>query len=209
MNNLLQQYKIVEIFSSYQGEGSNLGMPTTFIRFGGCNLSCPWCDTDYTNYKLYSLADIILLVNEFGNTNIILTGGEPSIQKNLSILVDALRENGCTYIAVETNGLKDFKVELDFIATSPKRIYFAKYKTKLIKQADEVRIVCDGNLDEMLEFCLFIEKKLPATYYFISPCEIDGEMNILSSMQVLYHLNKVANKHWQFNIQTHKLIGLR
>ena len=42
------KYPVVEIFESIQGEGSWMGRPVTFIRLGGCNLSCPWCDTDFS-----------------------------------------------------------------------------------------------------------------------------------------------------------------
>ena len=43
-------YRIVEIFESLQGEGYNTGMPAIFLRFGKCNLSCKWCDTEYNNF---------------------------------------------------------------------------------------------------------------------------------------------------------------
>ena len=46
------EYAIVEIFESLQGEGLNTGMPAIFIRFGKCNLACPWCDTDYQTFSL-------------------------------------------------------------------------------------------------------------------------------------------------------------
>ena len=52
-------YNIVEIFESLQGEGFNTGMPAIFIRFGKCNLACPWCDTNYHQFKHWSLSQIL------------------------------------------------------------------------------------------------------------------------------------------------------
>ena len=77
------EYAIVEIFESLQGEGFNTGMPAVFIRFGKCNLACPWCDTDYQTFSLMTLQQIADQVTAFSAKNIIITGGEPTIQPNL------------------------------------------------------------------------------------------------------------------------------
>ncbi len=52
-------YNIVEIFESLQGEGFNTGMPSIFVRFGKCNLACPWCDTNYNQFERMTLAQIM------------------------------------------------------------------------------------------------------------------------------------------------------
>ncbi|MFI3256402.1 MAG: 7-carboxy-7-deazaguanine synthase QueE [Psittacicella sp.] len=205
--NLLKNYNIVEIFSSLQGEGFNSGMPTTFIRFGRCNLACPWCDTDYNTYKSVSLSFIIEKVKEFGNPNIILTGGEPTIQKGFKDIVDILKSMGY-FVAVETNGLKKVYEKVDYVATSPKRIYFDKYKDKCISKASEIRVVCDGSADEVIEFCLFLEGKITAENYFLSPCEVDDSFNMLDTLKTLYKLNQVSSFKWYLSIQSHKIAGI-
>ena len=52
-------YGLVEVFSSLQGEGRNMGRPCTFVRFAGCNLACPWCDTDTARRFTLSLDDLL------------------------------------------------------------------------------------------------------------------------------------------------------
>ena len=198
-------YRIVEIFETLQGEGYNTGMPSVFIRFGKCNLACHWCDTNYHQFNMMSLSTIIQQVQQFSAKSIIITGGEPTIQPQLEILLNQLKSNGY-FIAIETNGLKDVPSQIDYIATSPKRLYADAYDKRCIKTADEVRIVVD---DDVFDFCEQIEQKIIAKHYYLSPCEQNGVMNILSTITLLGRLNARDDKpHWQLSIQTHKLCGI-
>lgn len=199
------EYRIVEIFETLQGEGFNTGMPSIFIRFGKCNLACPWCDTNYNQYATKTLAEIMAVVRGFSAKNIIITGGEPTIQPNLERLLDVLKAEGY-FIAVETNGLKPVPKQIDYIATSPKRIYQKNYLKHHIPFAHEVRIVVDGDI---LEFCEQIENTIPAERYYLSPCETDGVMNMLETITQLGKLNQRSHKpRWQLSIQTHKMAGI-
>lgn len=198
-------FPIVEIFESLQGEGFNTGMPSVFVRLGKCNLTCPWCDTNYNQFELWTLFDIVKKVKNFTACNVIITGGEPTIHGNLSLLLDALKAEGY-FLAIETNGLKPVPPQIDYIATSPKRLYFKKYLQRCISFAHEVRIVADENV---LDFCEMIENQIQAEHYYLSPCEINGEMNLLETITQLGQLNQRPNKpKWQLSIQTHKLIGI-
>ncbi len=199
------QYAIVEIFESLQGEGANTGMPCVFIRFGKCNLACSWCDTEFNRFHWLSLSEIMRKVRSFSAKNIIITGGEPTIQPKLTALLVQLKQEGY-FLAIETNGLKPVAAQIDYIAVSPKAEYRDKYRHRCIKTADEVRIVADG---EVLDFCAEIETRIRATYYYLSPCDSDGEMNLLHTVRQLGLLNQRKNKpKWLLSLQTHKLIGI-
>lgn len=199
------QYRIVEIFETLQGEGFNTGMPSIFIRFGKCNLACPWCDTNYNQYETRSLSEIMLTVRGFSAKNIIITGGEPTIQPDLAILLNQLKNEGY-FIAIETNGLKPVPLQIDYIATSPKRLYQKNYLKHHIPYANEVRIVVDGNV---LDFCEQIENSIKAERYYLSPCEENGVMNMLDTITQLGQLNQRPNRpRWQLSIQTHKIAGI-
>ena len=103
--------KVNEIFNSYQGEGINIGVPTTFVRLSGCNFRCTFCDTLYAldeEGKEYTPSNLALEINKIsslGKTqNICITGGEPLIQKkSLEELVETLH-NQNHFIEIETNG---------------------------------------------------------------------------------------------------------
>ena len=61
----MKEYRINEIFYSLQGEGRNTGQAAVFIRFSGCNLHCTFCDTDFTEYTLMTLDDIMRQLEDF------------------------------------------------------------------------------------------------------------------------------------------------
>lgn len=199
-------YRIVEIFESLQGEGYHTGMPAVFIRLGKCNLACTWCDTDYLSFRPMSLHDILNTVAAYASRNIIITGGEPTIQPHLKQLLDALKARGYR-LHLESNGLQAIPEQIDYAAVSPKAAYAEKYAAAGTKRADEVRIVADG---DVLAFCSAIEQNIQAERYYLSPCERNGEMNIHHTIRQLGQLNArgSAFPHWQLSVQTHKWAGI-
>lgn len=103
-----------EIFSSIQGEGASMGVPSTFVRLAVCNLRCSWCDTAYTwDWERFNRADQVLEsspeaalagVREHTPTNVVITGGEPLVQRHALVeFATSLRAAGYR-IEVETNG---------------------------------------------------------------------------------------------------------
>ena len=181
-------YRIVEIFETLQGEGFNTGMPSVFIRFG-----------------TMTLGDILAKVRTFSARNVIITGGEPTIQPHLERLLDSLKAEG-HFLAIETNGLKPVPPQIDYIATSPKRLYQQAYVKRHIPFAHEVRIVVDG---DVRDFCAQIEDSIRADRYYLSPCDVDGRMNMLETITQLGQLNQRPDRpRWQLSIQTHKLAGI-
>ncbi|UOO81586.1 7-carboxy-7-deazaguanine synthase QueE [Uruburuella testudinis] len=199
-------FRIVEIFESLQGEGYNTGMPAVFIRLGKCNLACSWCDTDYLKFDMMHLSEILGRLKNHTARNIIITGGEPTIQPHLDILLNALKTQGYR-LCIETNGLNPAPAQIDYVATSPKACYAEKYNTQCIETADEVRIVADG---DVLDFCTRMAQKIRAKHYYLSPCEINGEMNIHDTIRQIGLLNARpdAPVHWQLSVQTHKWAGI-
>ncbi len=97
--------EIIETFTSLQGEGLKMGIPTFFIRAAGCNLDCRWCDTKYAFGK-GTERNVRDLVAECDVSHVCITGGEPMLQKDLPELLDLFLAEG-KHIVLETNGSLD------------------------------------------------------------------------------------------------------
>ena len=97
--------KINEIFYSIQGESSFVGLPCAFIRLAYCNLRCSYCDTEYAFYesKEMSLPEIMQVVESFPTRLVLITGGEPMLQKAVHQLFRSFLERGYT-VLLETGG---------------------------------------------------------------------------------------------------------
>jgi 7-carboxy-7-deazaguanine synthase len=104
---------VSEVFGpTIQGEGPAAGTPASFIRLGGCNLSCSWCDTRYTwDGARYDLrkeivpTDVDMIVRQLSTPLVVITGGEPLLHQQSDTFVDLLHALECYHtIHVETNG---------------------------------------------------------------------------------------------------------
>ena len=136
-------YRINEIFYSLQGEGFWTGTPMVFVRLSGCNLQCPFCDTDHAEFTQMSASTIVEEVLKAGDgcRRICLTGGEPSLQAD-DELISAFHSAGFT-VHMETNGTREVPAGVDWVTLSPKN-QVAGLKgdgTVVLKKADEVKLV--------------------------------------------------------------------
>lgn len=107
---------VVEIFPTLQGEGPFVGQPSVFVRLGGCNLACGFCDTEFEKFEVMGLASIVdavvelaagdaeapLGANNYVRDLVVITGGEP-LRQNIAPLCDALLAKGLR-VQIETNG---------------------------------------------------------------------------------------------------------
>ena len=191
-------YDLVEIFESLQGEGRNTGRPCVFIRFAGCNLRCPWCDTDVTKRFSLSLDGILDELKQYKAKSVVLTGGEPTLVQDMPELVAALKKTGY-WVAVETNGTQDadWLQFVDYVACSPKRGASLE-----LSAADEVRIVAED--EEIVGFCRAVRDRVAATDYYVSPCDRGGQIDFAAAKSVLSQLDG-----WSLSVQLHKLLGFR
>lgn len=115
--------RIAEIFTSIQGEGTWLGMPSTFVRVSGCNLRCRWCDTPYASWQAegptLEVEAILADVRAREVRHVVLTGGEPMLFDAIEPLCQGLREGG-HLITIETAGTCFREVPCDLMSISPK-----------------------------------------------------------------------------------------
>ena len=114
---------LVEDFYTIQGEGFHSGKPAYFIRLGGCDVGCSWCDAKYTwnplSHPLVATDEIVARAASFEAQAIVITGGEPLLYP-LDYLTQRLHAHGLE-IFLETSGSHPLSGEFDWICLSPKR----------------------------------------------------------------------------------------
>ena len=196
-------YRINEIFYSLQGEGFWTGTPMVFLRFSGCNLKCPFCDTDHSGYREMDAGEIVAEILKAGGDcrRVCVTGGEPSLQLDKA-LVDALHGAGFQ-VHVETNGTRPLPEGVDWVTLSPKTDVkgLKGDGTVVLERADEVKVVYEGGVDE--KWAAF-----PAQWHFLQPCDTGDETkNKAVWAETIDHIQR--HPLWRLSLQTHKLMNIR
>lgn len=197
----MKTYRINEIFYSLQGEGRHTGRAAVFVRFSGCNLKCPFCDTDFKAYREMTVDDIIAAVSEWRACGfVVLTGGEPSLQVDES-LIEALHHEGF-YIAIETNGTCPLPSAIDWVTLSPKNSFVDHAPALAAKKIDEVKVVFDGIHDPESW------GKASCSYLNLQPCDTgNAERNREVTRQCVEYIKK--HPQWHLSLQTHKFIHIQ
>lgn len=192
--------RVNEIFYSLQGEGRWAGRAAVFVRFSGCNLRCPFCDTDFTAYEEMTADDIVNRVKAESEKCrfVVITGGEPTLQID-EALIELFHSEGY-YVTIETNGTRQYPENIDWVTFSPKDA-FVNNAVPAIKRANELKVVFDGK-HEVRDYDVDVE------YRYLQPCDTGDE-----------HLNKEIlqkciafieeNPEWQLSLQQHKIINVR
>ena len=201
-----KKYKINEIFYSVQGEGFHMGMPAIFIRFAGCNLNCGYCDTkNDANYE-YDLSSLLEIVNDisrqYNTNNIILTGGEPTLQIDAPIINNLYLKYK---IYLETNGSKEVEdiEKVDYIVCSPKK------DVKInIQRIDELKLVLAQG-DKIDNYINLIGHKIHREIknFYISPVHVISNNIFKENIDYCFDLLK-DNSRYKLTYQIHKILGL-
>lgn len=193
-------YKVNEIFYSLQGEGRWMGRPAVFVRMSGCNLKCPFCDTDFRGYSEMSADDILSRCLEEGGECrfIVLTGGEPSLQVDEQ-LISTLHRAGY-YLSMETNGTHAIPEGIDWVTCSPK-VDFTEGGEPAVKQVDELKLIFDGEHQ-------ISDHGIACTFRYLQPCDVGNDSrNYLILNECIKYIK--AHPEWQLSVQMHKIVGIR
>lgn len=196
---------IVKIFNTIQGEGFYSGHPAIFIRLGGCNLKCFFCDTEFEEFENISINKILQKVKkEVGKDKIkliVITGGEP-LRQPIEKLVNLLLENNFT-IQIETNGTIKRKLPQQVhICCSPK-IINKEYQIndELIEYIDSFKFIISTQNNYHNIPKLNIAKPI-----YIQPMdEYNQEKNLINQNLTI----KLAKKYgYIISLQTHKYLDI-
>ncbi len=178
----MNTYKIAEMFSSINGEGTHAGQLAFFVRFTGCNLNCSYCDTKWANvpnaeYTEMTADEIRSEAQKSGISNVTVTGGEPLIQPNIVPLLETLCGDG-RYVEIETNGSADVSevlkikgerpaLTMDYKLPSSGMESFMRTENFALLEAKDTVKFCSGSLAD-LERALEIIRK----YGLIGKCAV-------------------------------------
>ena len=193
---------LVEDFYTIQGEGFHTGKPAYFIRLGGCDVGCKWCDAKYTwNPKLYPPTNIEVVVERAvacKAQSIVITGGEPLLYP-LECLTERLKARGLQ-IFLETSGSHPFSGTFDWVCLSPKRkqapleeAYGKADELKVIIETDEDFEWAEQNAAKVGEKCLL----------YLQP-----EWSVFEQIMPKIVEYAKQNPKWLISIQTHKFMRI-
>lgn len=192
---------LMEHFYTLQGEGFHSGKAAYFIRLGGCDVGCTWCDVkeswDADAHPLTPVETIAQVALSYSQT-IVITGGEP-LMWNLQPLTELLKRGGAK-LHIETSGAHPVSGIWDWICLSPKKfkaplpeVYAKAHELKVIVyNKDDFRFALE-QAERVNEHCkLFLqpewsrrEKMMPLIVYFI-----------------------LKNPRWRVSLQTHKYLDI-
>jgi len=195
-------YPIAETFHSLQGEGAWAGANAFFIRLGGCDVHCPWCDQKETwNAQRHPTQTVEKLLEEAVAANpsfVVITGGEPLLH-NLDPLCQALKSRGLR-IHLETSGAYPLTGQFDWITLSPKPYKIPQ--PEIYPQAHELKVIISQPQD-----FLWAEAEATKVNQDI-PLYLQAEWDTEAANELIfqYILN---HPQWRLGLQTHKYLGLR
>ncbi len=193
---------LVEDFYTIQGEGFHTGKPAYFIRLGGCDVGCRWCDAKFTwNPAMFPPVEVDPIVERaasYAAQAIVITGGEPLIYP-LDYLTSRLRERGLD-IFLETSGSHPMSGSFDWICLSPKRQQ--PPLEGIFPMAHELKIIVESGADlEWAEQCA--RKVTPQCMLFLQPEWSRYEELVPGIVEYVK-----ANPHWNISLQTHKFMHI-
>lgn len=193
---------VMEEFYSLQGEGYNTGQAAYFVRIGGCDVGCHWCDVKESwNAKLHPLTkteDIVGRAATYPAKAVVLTGGEPGMYA-LDLLCDALKKEGIS-IFLETSGAYELSGTFDWVCLSPKRQQPPVPSS--YTKADELKVI----ISEKEDFGWAAEQEAlvrPDCMLYLQP-----EWSVVESMMPLIIDHILANPQWQISLQSHKYMRI-
>jgi organic radical activating enzyme len=193
---------IVEDFYTIQGEGFHMGKPAYFVRVGGCDIGCSWCDTKFSwNPAIHPLHRVDQIINRIKENNasvVVVTGGEPLIYPMDYFTEQMHSRNVEAYI--ETSGAYELSGNWDWICLSPKRN--SPPKENIFKMAHELKVIIQDEGD--IEWAELNAAKVNSSCnLFLQP-----EWSTHEQITPLLVDYVKLNQRWRISLQAHKFMKI-
>ena len=200
-DNFLTKLPVMEKFYTIQGEGYYSGQPFYFIRLGGCDVGCHWCDVkeswDHNQHQFIEVQDLIKDVKEH-TSNVVITGGEP-LMWDLSELTKRFKENNIK-LHLETSGAYEMSGNWDWVCLSPKKKMLPKQE--IYSQANELKVIIYNNDD--FKFAIQESEKVSSECKLFLQPEW-SKFDIMKDKIAQFVMN---NKNWNISLQIHKYLEI-
>ncbi|TVP50674.1 MAG: 7-carboxy-7-deazaguanine synthase QueE [Mongoliibacter sp.] len=193
---------VMEAFYTIQGEGVHTGTPAYFIRLGGCDVGCVWCDVkeswEAEKWPIHSVQEIVNQALEYPGRMVVITGGEP-LMYDLGPLTALLKKEGFT-INIETSGAHPFSGQFDWVCFSPKK--FKKPHSSIYEHANELKVVIfhKSDFDFAEKHADLVNK---SCHKLLQP-EWSKSSQYLGS--IIEYVK--SNPEWKISLQTHKFMDI-
>ena len=193
---------VMEHFYTIQGEGYYQGRAAYFVRLGGCDVGCPWCDVkeswDASIHPQMSVAEIVGTVVESGANICVITGGEP-LMYDLNELTTALRTNNIRS-HVETSGAYPARGTFDWVTVSPKR--YKPPVDSIMPLASELKVVINHRNDFRWAEQYAAKVSKDCKLYLSPEWEQQEEM----APEMIEYVKE--NQQWEISLQIHKYLNI-
>lgn len=201
--------EIQEIFSTFQGEGLYTGWPAIFIRLGGCNLACDFCDTEFEQYQSIPIVSLVEEVERLNGGRqphtrlVVITGGEP-FRQPIAPLCSALLGAGYR-VQIETNGTlyRDIPEGVDIVC-SPKNTGkgYQPLREDLLARITALKFIISA-VDERYNHVAEIGQTAYNIPVYVQPMDVYNREQNRKNHQFTLEL---ARKHgYRISLQTHKI----
>jgi len=200
ISDIKQKLPVMESFYTIQGEGFHQGKAAYFIRLGGCDVGCVWCDVkeswDASKHPQISIDSIVHDAEKYPGRIAIITGGEP-LMHDCKSLTDALHEASFR-THIETSGAYPLSGDWDWICFSPKK--FKAPLPEILPRVNELKIVVYNKTDfEWAE--KYAALVSPETKLYLQP---EWTKSASITPMIIDYIK--SNPQWEFSLQLHKYI---
>jgi len=198
---------ITEIFPTMQGEGPLAGAPAVFVRLGGCNLACKFCDTEFEIFEAMQLEVILEKIDDFARGKIklvVITGGEP-FRQEISLLCESLISKNYQ-VQIETNGTLYRKVPSEvMIVCSPKNagIGYSKIRDDILNHAIAVKFLV-SKTNKLYNFVPKLDLSVPI---YIQPMDEYDPAKNEGNLKFAYEL--AMEYGYRISLQIHKILNIK
>ncbi|MGD2088668.1 MAG: 7-carboxy-7-deazaguanine synthase QueE [Candidatus Aminicenantes bacterium] len=205
--------KINEIFWSFQGEGSRVGVPSIFLRFAGCSAQCPYCDSK-DSWKIDGgaslsikeiLSEIEKYKKKYPQSQVVITGGEP-LEQELSEITTALKKKK-HFLSIETNGIHFQDLPVDWWTVSPKDVTDYVIHRDLLKKTNEIKLVVNNNLT--MEVIKRVRSMGSASVPIFFQPEANDNDRYVKTFSLFQQCQEANLENTRCGIQLHKIYNVK